>query len=95
MNIKILEEIESKLLGIKRLVLEVDHASNATPKREDIKNQIAKKYSVEANLVAVRNIFTNFGMNTSKVLVNIYNSEKDLKFLEPPKGKKVEPKKAA
>ena len=95
MNIKILEEVESKLLGIKRLVLEVDHANSATPKREDIKNHIVKKYSVESNLVAVRNIFTNFGMNTSKVIVNIYNNEKDLKFLEPPKGKKVEAKRAA
>ena len=94
MNIKILEEVESKLLGIKRLVVEVDHTARATPKREDIKNHLAKKYSVEPNLVAVRHIFTNFGMNTSKVVVNIYNNEKDLKFLEPPKGKKVEAKKA-
>lgn len=90
-----LEEIDSGLLGIKRLVLEVEHASSATPKKVDIKKEVAKKYSVEENLVAIRNVFTNFGMNTSKVLVNIYSNEKDLKFLEKPKGKKAEAPKAA
>jgi|SRR3989344_2326737 len=95
MNLKVLKENEFPLLGRKRITIEVEHVSSATPSRAQLKEEIAKKYDAKPETVAIRHIFTKFGMNKSKVITHIYEDEKNLKFLEPPKGKKTEPKKKA
>lgn len=93
MNFKVLKEIESLLLKRKRLTLEIEHVGGATPSRQLLKDDLCKQYSVPQENIAIRHIFTKFGMNKSKIIVHIYEDSSNLKFLEPPKGKKSEPKK--
>lgn len=94
MTLKKIKEHENILLQRRRLTFEIDHTGQATPSKAFLKEEIAKQTKAEPNLIAIRHIFTNFGMQKSKVIANIYEDEKILKLLEPPKGKKVEKKEA-
>ena len=76
-------------MGRKRILFEVEHHGTATPSKEVIKNEVIKLANSSPELVSVKHIYTNFGQQKSKVIANIYEDEKTLKFLETPKGKKV------
>ena len=93
MNIHVLNENYMPLLGRKRVTFEVEHLGSATPSRQSLKDELSKKYNVGHELIAIRIVSTQFGMNKSKVEVHIYDDANVLKMLEPPKGKKSEPKK--
>ena len=95
MMLKKVKEYESPLLQRKRITYEVEHIAQSTPSKIALKEQIAKNESAQPNLIAIRHVFSHFGSNKSKIIVNIYKDEKTLKLLEPPKGKKVEKKEAA
>ncbi|HLC58358.1 MAG TPA: 30S ribosomal protein S24e [Candidatus Nanoarchaeia archaeon] len=95
METKNLKEQSSILLSRKRIEFIVPHTNATTPKKEDIKQQIAKKHNVKPELVSIAHIYTNFGNSESKVFATIYEDEKLLKLLETRKGKKVAPAKAA
>lgn len=86
--LKKLKEKEFPLLGRKRITFEVDHTGTSTPSKELIKTEVVKETDVKPELVSIKHIYTNFGQQKSKVIVNIYEDEKNLKFLETPKGKK-------
>ncbi len=95
MKIEKAKEVEMPLLARKRIKFDLEHPSAPTPSRAVLKEEIAKKYGTKPELIAIRHVYTKFGLQTAKVIANIYEDEKTLKYLEPPKGKKAEPKKAA
>ncbi len=90
-----LKEIDMPLLARKRVKFELDHPNTSTPSKTMLKEEIAKKYKTQPELVAIRHVYTRFGLQKARVIAHIYQDEKTLKFLEPPKGKKSEPKKKA
>lgn len=90
-----LKEIEMPLLSRKRIKFELEHFGNSTPSKSSLKEEIAKKYNTKPEFIAIRHIYTRFGQTKARVIAHIYQDEKTLKFLEPPKGKKSEPKKKA
>lgn len=81
------------LLARKRIKFELDHPNAATPPKTLLKEEIAKKYNTQPQLVAIRHVYTKFGLQRARVIAHIYQDEATLKSLEPPKGKKSEPKK--
>jgi len=85
---KILKEKEMPLLERKRITIEFEFSGKPTPSKSFIKEELAKKYSIKPELVAIRHIYTNFGNSKARVIAHLYNDEKTLKFLEPEKGKK-------
>ena len=85
---KLKAEKDNKLLGRKSYTYEIEHSGKSTPKKADIKEEIAKKAGVDASRVTIRHIFTGYGANTSKVIAHVYEDEKVMTLLEPPKGKK-------
>lgn len=85
---KKLKEVKAPLLKRTRITYEIEHPNAATPKKEDIKKKVAEELNVKPELVSIRHIYSHFGSNKSKIIVHVYESEKDLKFLETPKGKK-------
>ena len=89
MEIGKLKEIEMPLLARKRIKFDLEHPGSSTPSKQALKEEIAKKYGTKPELVAIRHIYTRFGLQKAKVIANIYEDEKTLKSLEPPKGKKV------
>ncbi len=95
MDLKKIKEHEYPLLQRTRITYEVEHEKEATPAKAKLKEEIAKSLKVEPNLIAIRHIYSKFGAQKSKIIVHVYEDEKTLKFLEPPKGKKVEKKEKA
>ena len=95
MEIQNLKEIEMFLLARKRIKFELEHPNAPTPTRNLLKEEIAKKYNTKPELVSIRHVYSKFGLQRCRVIANIYEDEKTLKALEPTKGKKSEPKKAA
>ncbi len=83
-----MKEKDMPLLGRKRITMEIEGSGQSTPSKNSIKEEIAKKYNIKPELVAIRHIYTHFGNSGARVIAHIYNDEKNLKFLEPEKGKK-------
>ena len=94
MNTEKLKETEMPLLARKRIRFELEHPNAPTPTKAMLKEEIAKKYNTKPELVAIRHVYTRFGLQKAKIIANIYEDEKTLKYLEPPKGKKSEAKAA-
>ena len=86
--LKKLKEKEFPLLGRKRITYELDHTGTATPSKKVVFDEVVSEAKSKPELTSVRHIFTGFGTQKSKVIVNFYEDEKILKFLETPKGKK-------
>ena len=95
---KIISQNKSVLLKRTEIVANLDHVGKATPKRSEIKKQLAKEFKKDEKLVVIKHIYTNFGAGTSKIIANVYDNEEALKTLEiekenKPKEAKQEPKK--
>jgi small subunit ribosomal protein S24e len=86
---KVLSEKEMPLLARKRIKFEVLHPETSTPKKENLKADVAKQYNVAPELVSIRHVYGKFGRQKSKIIAHIYKDEKTMKFLETPKGKKA------
>lgn len=80
MDIKILSE-EKAVLPRKEISLEVKF-EGSTPKRLDLKKEVAKKTKSKEDLLIVKKIFTDYGANVAKVLVYVYDDEDSLKRIE-------------
>ncbi len=87
MSLKIIYNKENKLLSRRRVAFEVVHEKASTPKKEDLKKEIAKYLKVDENLIVMKHVYSKFGMNKSKIITQVYEDEKLLKTLETKKLK--------
>ena len=90
---KLNKETNQVLLGRKSYDYTYEHAGQSTPKKTAIKEELSKKLGIGQEKISIRHVVTQYGANTSQVTVHIYEDEKLLSFLEPPKGKKAPAKK--
>ncbi len=95
---KKIKETEFPLLNRKEVVYEIDHARQATPRKELIKKQIADELKVDGDLIKVSKVSSNFGLTKIRVIAEIYNTKEDLQRLikktkKQKQEKKEEPKK--
>jgi len=92
---KILNETYSKLLHQKVINVEVAHYGKSTPRKEEIKKELAKTAKAKEELIIIKQIKTDFGSGNSIVTAYVYDSEEDLKKSEPvTKHMKTQAKKA-
>lgn len=80
--IKLIYQKENPLLNRKRVAFEVDHSKKETPSRIDLKKKIAENLKVDKSLISIRHVYTKYGKDSSKVIVHVYETEKDLNSLE-------------
>ena len=73
---KKLYERDSQLLQRKRIAFEIPHEKKPTPKKEDIKKQIASELNIDENLIVIKHIYTNYGEHKSKTIVNLYKDKR-------------------
>ncbi|MBS3149960.1 hypothetical protein J4455_04705 [Candidatus Woesearchaeota archaeon] len=89
---KIISEHKDLLLNRRRLVFEIEHLKQATPKKEEVKKLIIEKLKIPENLINIKFIKSNFGNGTSRVNVYAYDDEKTFNdievFRKKPKVKK-------
>ncbi len=88
---KIINQIDSELLKRREITAEIDHIAKATPSKNQIKKEISQLTKADEKLIAIKNIYTEYGKGKSTVTANIYKTEKELKETEP-KKKEKEPK---
>src|SRR3989344_9547051 len=87
----ILSKTESPLLSRAELKAEISF-EKATPKKEEIKKQVAAQLKAPENLIVIKSIETIYGTRTANILAYIYKDENSLKKIEPKiKEKKAKP----
>ena len=90
---KVLKDFNNKLCDRVEYEIEIIHDKKETPKREDVKKNIAKLLKIKEDLIALKGIYTKYGISKSKVYVNIYNNEESFKNFEIRNKKKKNDKK--
>jgi len=83
MDINIINEKQS-IVPRKEIILEVKF-EKSTPKRLDLKKEIAKKTKNKEELLIIKKIITDYGRRTAKVTAYAYKDEETLKKIEYPK----------
>lgn len=88
MEISIINETENSLFNRKEITASVK--SESSPKREDVIEELAKKYSTELDNIKIKGIKGNFGSNEYKVEANIYSTKEERDDTEGKKKKDEE-----
>ncbi len=81
MEIQILEEKKNPLLQRKEIQLRIIQDAGS-PKIADLRKKIAAQLSLNESLFVVQNIYAESGMNESRCLLKVYDSEERLKAVE-------------
>ena len=81
MKLEVLEKKEVPLLSRTRVQLKAEF-DKATPTRDSIRKEVAKKVGADEKLTIIRHIYTQFGKREARVIAHIYKNEKDMKALE-------------
>ncbi|MBW2974403.1 hypothetical protein KY366_01675 [Candidatus Woesearchaeota archaeon] len=87
MDLKIIKKKDNPLLSRVEIELEATFFSEVTPKKEAVRKKVSSMEKKDEKLVIVKKIDGDFGAGRADVLVYVYDSEDNLKKIEP-KGKK-------
>jgi ribosomal protein S24E len=71
-----------------RVEYEIEHFQKSTPKKDDLKAQLAKELKAQEDTIHVKHIFSHFGSSKSKVVAEVYKTKEDLKKYVKVKKKK-------
>ena len=94
MQFDVLEEKENPFFGRKELRLELKHVAAATPAKQELVKELAAKYAVPEEYVAVDFIFTEKGSAKSVAKAKIYREKpKERPKIREKKAKEVNEKK--
>ena len=61
---------------------------NSTPSNDNVRKAIASELKADEKLVIVKHIYTSFGSSEASIEAYVYNTEEDLKRIEPKQKKK-------
>jgi len=92
MEIEILEEKENPFFERKEVKVNIKHLDAPTPSKEELKKELASKFSVDASLIQIDYIFTKKGIAESFAKVKILKKKPEVK--EEKKEAKEEKKQA-
>jgi len=91
MAFEIISQKEEPLLSRAKVKARITF-EQATPSNKDVKKQAASALKKDENLVVIKKISTKFGSRQAEVDAYVYNSEEDMKRIEPKPKKKAEKK---
>ena len=83
MKVEIVERKENPLLQRMEIKFRVDHSGQATPKRMDVRAQLAAQLSVPQELVMIEKIASTYGRQAASGIARVYSSRERLEQLEP------------
>jgi len=81
MKLELLKEKEIPILSRKRYTYILE-TNAATPSRLELLKEIAKKQDVAEKLIVIKHIYSQYGSQKVKIIVNVYKKEEDLKKFE-------------
>ena len=85
---KLIKQKDYPLLSRKRYTYELEHVDGSTPSKAGVKEKLANLLKVNPELVAIRHIFSKYGVGISKVIAHVYEDANVMKYLEAKKEKK-------
>ena len=83
MEVKVVEKNENQLLKRTEVRFEVDHSGTATPKRLDVRKQLADALGVPEEMVVIKKFATMHGRQVASGIARAYDSKERLEELEP------------
>lgn len=83
LTLKKVRELNNPLLYRKEYLFTIIHDGEATPSRARIREELSKLLGIPADLIVVRKLRTEFGMNKSHAIVHIYENKEKLLLIEP------------
>ena len=84
MKIDIKEKKDEPLMGRETITAECEF-DGATPSTLELRNRLAAQLAVKEELVVVKNVFTEFGSKSGKVIACVYKDADSLKKVESEK----------
>lgn len=75
---KKLKETTSPLLNRTRVEYEIDHFQRATPKKDELKKQLAAELKTPEDSIYLKHVYSHFGLSKSKIVADVYKSKQDL-----------------
>ena len=84
MELVLQKEMDMPLLERKRFTFNLVF-EGATPKKDDVKKQVASQLKVHDDIVVLKHVFQRYGSKTAKVIAHVYKSAEMLKKFEPKK----------
>ena len=91
MAVTIKKTEEKPLLARKEVDAHVVFEGKATPSNAEVAKAIASELKTDEKLVVVKHIYTAYGSSEAEIEAYVYNTDEDLKKIEP-KKKKAEKK---
>jgi len=79
MEIEILEEKENPFFERKEVKVNIKHLDAPTPSKEELKKELASKFSVDASLIQIDYIFTKKGVAESFAKVKVLKKKPEVK----------------
>ena len=83
MKVEIVEKSENPLFQRMEIKFKVDHAGEPTPKRLDVRAQVAAQLGVPPELVVIEKLAGAYGRQEASGIARAYSSKERLAALEP------------
>jgi len=83
MKVEIIEKSENPLFQRVEIKFKVDHAGEPTPKRLDVRAQVAAQLGVSQELVVIDKLAGAYGKQEASGIARAYSSKERLAALEP------------
>ena len=93
MQLKITEQKESPLFDRKEILAVV--STSTSPSKDEVKEELSKKFSVGKDAIRIKQIDGNFGSGEFTITANIYPSKDILEGIEHKSKKEIEQEKKA
>ncbi len=82
-QVKVLRDVENKVLNRRELILRIHHAGARTPTRGEVRELVSSMFSAPQNLIVIKSLKTIAGTNVTEAHVHVYRDEKALQEVEP------------
>ena len=82
MELEVSEKKEQPLLARIEVSFRVKHPNESTPKREEVRAELAEKMNVTKGCIVIDNMKADFGKSETAGLAKIYKTENDAKTIE-------------
>ncbi len=83
MKVEIIEKTENPLFKRTEVKFKADHAGEPTPKRLDVRAQLAAQLGVAEELIVIEKLASTHGRQAASGIARVYSSREQLEGLEP------------
>lgn len=83
MKVEIIEKVENPLFKRTEIKFRVEHKGGPTPKRLDVRAQLASQLNVAEELVVIEKLASTHGRQVASGIARAYSTRERLEELEP------------